>query len=372
MQSRLILLEGLPGTGKSTNSHFLRMQLERNGHAAQWLHECARPQPTQFFDDACFTHAEYWAFLRAHPGAREILNHLARFFRRTVEIDLLEAEWNYAAALGEEAMEALRAYHAWQAPPEKAGDYILDKYEAFAAMAARDPDCVYILDSSIFQFNIFGYLLEAKPYAEVEQEVRRLMAPLRSLNPTLFYLYRENVEETIDFLVKRRGIGALEFIRERDKDCPYYQGRPEGVEASRDFMRDYAGWAGRLFQDMDCAKLAVDLSGEDWTRAEDEMLAFLGIQRREAPDFRPRPGVYRSEALELTMEIEGNILRDPVGVSRRLTARSANEYYVEGLPTVLRFAGPDQIAVLAGQIAEKWTTLGAVYRRIGTGKHNSK
>ncbi len=47
--NRLILLEGLPGTGKTTNSYRLFEQLVRNGRDVRWLHEVSQPHPVLFF-----------------------------------------------------------------------------------------------------------------------------------------------------------------------------------------------------------------------------------------------------------------------------------------------------------------------------------
>ena len=57
--NRVILLEGLPGTGKTTNSYRLFEQLVRNGREVRWLHEVSQPHPTLFFSEACFTKKEY-------------------------------------------------------------------------------------------------------------------------------------------------------------------------------------------------------------------------------------------------------------------------------------------------------------------------
>jgi len=46
IDTKLILLEGLPGTGKSTNSSFLLAQLLRNGIEVKYIHEVAAPHPT--------------------------------------------------------------------------------------------------------------------------------------------------------------------------------------------------------------------------------------------------------------------------------------------------------------------------------------
>jgi thymidylate kinase len=43
IDSQLIMVEGLPSTGKTTNARFIHIQLERNNLKAEWIHEVAMP-----------------------------------------------------------------------------------------------------------------------------------------------------------------------------------------------------------------------------------------------------------------------------------------------------------------------------------------
>ena len=56
IDSQLILLEGMPSTGKTTNARFIHIQLERNNINAKWIHEITNPHPLSFFDEAGLTH----------------------------------------------------------------------------------------------------------------------------------------------------------------------------------------------------------------------------------------------------------------------------------------------------------------------------
>lgn len=103
IDTQLIMLEGLPATGKSTNSDFLRMQLERNGKKAKWIHEVTRPHPTLDFSEACLSRSEYEDFLKAYPESEHILNSISVFRKNSVSIDLLEIEWNFADVIGDSA-----------------------------------------------------------------------------------------------------------------------------------------------------------------------------------------------------------------------------------------------------------------------------
>jgi len=43
--SKLIIVEGLTGSGKSIMAHFIARQLQYNGIAASWVHEGEEPHP---------------------------------------------------------------------------------------------------------------------------------------------------------------------------------------------------------------------------------------------------------------------------------------------------------------------------------------
>jgi hypothetical protein len=68
LNTKLILVDGLPGSGKSTTAQWLELQLRRNGFAAHWIHEANVPHPLWFggIDGSRFTLPD---FERTTPGA---------------------------------------------------------------------------------------------------------------------------------------------------------------------------------------------------------------------------------------------------------------------------------------------------------------
>ena len=72
IDTKLIMLEGMPSTGKTTNARFIHIQLERNNINAKWIHEVAMPHPVLFFDEVGFTHDEYERFIKIYPKAADI------------------------------------------------------------------------------------------------------------------------------------------------------------------------------------------------------------------------------------------------------------------------------------------------------------
>ena len=364
IDTRLIMLEGLPGTGKTTNSAFLRIQLERGGYKVKWFHEVASPHPTSFFIEAVFTYEEYDAFLKKYPEAAHILNNIAVFRKNTVGIDLIEIEWNYLNSIGDSVFQALKRFDAWNFTLGKYKEIALEKWTYFVEKALNNKnskDEIYIIDSSIFQFQIFAFLFVNAPYEDLEKFVKMLIDIIRPLNPYLIYFYRENTEETIDYLENDRGTGFFEWAWERDKLQPYYRDKPKGTEGFKQFLRDYADFANKLFDIINLKKLSVEITDGDWKRYEKEMLSFLGIEYISSPNILPKNGVYRNDKLNLEIIIDGLTMKDPFGNVRKLIPKSDAEFYIDCLPMILRFE-EEQITVKGVQIPDRWTKTGTAYK----------
>lgn len=155
----------------------------------------------------------------------------------------------------------------------------------------------------------------------------------------------------------------MENIRERDKSEPYYQDKLAGVEGFKQFLRDYADYAKSLFNSVDCKKVSYEISTADWKRYESEMISFLRLVEIPNPDFCPPNGVYVNEALGFEIVVDGLSIKDPTGYVRKLVPKSNNEYYVECLPTILRFDESMNIIISGIQICERWTTEGIIYKK---------
>ncbi len=360
--NKLIMLEGLPGTGKTMNSYRLFEQLVRNGRDVRWLHEVSQPHPTLFFSEACLTKEEYRHFVEKYPEVAEMLSSIAEIRATTVGIDYLSAARRLPGQEQFAWYQELLQYDVMNFPLERYEPIAYEKWEAFVKAALQD-DTINILDSSIFQYQIFTYLLSGAEYPRMAGFVHGIMNMLRPLRPALIYLYRENTEDAIDFIEKQRGIKNLESTWERDKERPYYRSRQQDVTAFFDFLKDYADCASRLYDESECDKLRIEISAQDWDLYESEMLQFLGITHQNAPFFQAREGTYVNTALGAALTIRDGILTDPEGTRRRLSPKTQTEFFIEGLPEILCFSGDDTVKLCGQQIIPQWSEAGTVYTK---------
>lgn len=363
MRNRLVLLEGLPGTGKSTNSFKLYEQLVRNGKKVHWIHEVSQPHPVLFFTESCMTKEEYRDFKKKYPEVAELLDELAEVRKTTVGIDQENVSRRREDAPKAGWYQDLLRYDAFPASLDRYELQALEKWEAFAMNAVRDEDTIFILDSSLFQYQIFTYLLKAEAYERLEAFVRKIEECIKQLNPLLIYLYRENTEDSIEYLKTQRGEQDLVSMWERDKGEPYYQSKQKDASAFCDFLKDYAAFAEGLFETLKFDKRKIEISENNWRSYEDEMLGLLGIDRVEIPAYKAIEGTYVNPEHGFSFTIRDNVMKDPEGVQRHLSPRSQDEFFVEGIPTILQFFGERSIRLWGQQIIPQWTETGTIYTR---------
>lgn len=362
IDNRIILLEGLPGTGKTTNSYKLYEQLVRNGHPVRWLHEVSQPHPTLFFLEACLTKDEYRVFTEKYPEVADMLSSIAEIRATTVGIDYLTAARKLPGQEQNAWYQELLQHDVMEFPLDRYEKVAYEKWEAFVKTAFQD-DTIYILDSSIFQYQIFTYLLNGEKYTRLAGFVNSIMDMLRPLCPALIYLYRENTKDSIDFIEKQRGINDLESTWKRDKDRPYYRNKQQDVTAFFDFLRDYADFASRLYDGSECEKLKIEITAQNWSLYEMQMLQFLGIAHQDAPSCQAKNGKYVNAALGASFSIKDGILTDPEGACRRLSSKTPTEFFIEGLPEMLCFSEDDTVKLCGQQIIPQWSETGTVYTR---------
>lgn len=362
-ETKLMMMEGLPSTGKSTNSSIIFSKLEQNGYIVKWIHEIARPHPTLFFYEACLEQYEFEKVIRTYPHTVPILNKIKRNLDHFICIDLLEIEWNHLELFREDALNALKKYDAWNFSLKRFMKVALEKWKHFATTQLQKTNEVIILDSSIFQFQIYTFLLENAPFDMLSDFIQSLYKIIKPLEPTMVYLYRDNFENTIEYLIKDRGIDWLNGIWERDKHLPYYQGKPLGVEGYKLFLRDYENSARRLFNQSPFNKLSLEITGGKWDEYVDQLLSFLNISFSQTPKVSlPYQKFFNSE-LNKVIEIYDDIFITPNGEQKRLSRKNNNEFYLNNIPVIIRLE-EDQVVFTGEQLCERWTSTGTIFQRV--------
>ena len=314
--SKLILVEGLTGSGKSTMAHFIARQLQYNGISASWVHEGADPHP--FLIDLDTNIEDYLA------GTRE-------------------------------------------------------KWAAYFNQVRSAPD-VKVLEACFFNNLLETVLAHKVGSQKILQFADELLVCIKPLNPTLIYLVQDDVDKALERNFKRRGDGFRNYVIEYATSTPLaVDSGWAGFAGMLLFWQAFVSLTDELFTRFPGRKLMIDNTAGDWEDYYRKVSNFLSIllipdQKIIETEVQSLIGVYKSKqsGQEFIVWFDSGKLTINVHSNERtkLVRRSEFTFEAEGWPfeisfecddlsgkVVLRIAGGDvDYLPLVGTVADKITS----------------
>ena len=323
--TKLLLVEGLPGAGKSTLAHALLRQLGMHGIAARWWYEEVVGHPVYCFRDL--------------PELRRVVADLEAGEHERVIVAAL-ARWRYFAAT------------------VAAGDEVV----------IVDGALLGYLTWSLFPFDVSEAVILAY--------VAEVVDILRIAEPTVIYLRHDDMAVSWQRLCERRGESWSRGAIERATHSPYgVRHGLAGFDGLVAYWTAYRAIADKASARLPFPKLVLGANFGAWSGTIFQAMGFWGLAMLAEPRASPIElawyvGTYGHNELDSNGQAEV-VLRDGwlylAGVPQfwpqnRLLYLAMGEYAVESFPFVARFedggmmlTGPP---LLSGQPGGRWVRQG--------------
>ncbi|MCA8090863.1 hypothetical protein LGM65_08135 [Burkholderia anthina] len=223
-EHRLVIVEGIMGSGKSTTMRFIAKHLQEAGKPALPVHERTDPHPVRATDEL-----EHW-------------------------------------------------FEPWKdATPEELADRALARWTAFVEYTVSKGE-IPVLDGQLFHGDLTHLLLMEADIALIADYIWKLAALIAPLNPFVLYLWQEDVEAAVRKVCVDRGGEWTDYQVDWKLAAPYCRQRGfVGLDGLIALYRDYRSLTDSLFQELPLAKLAIENSGRDWPVYEKRILHELGL-----------------------------------------------------------------------------------------------
>lgn len=285
--SKLIIVEGLTGSGKSMMAHFLARQLNHNGIAASWVHEGEVPHPFLIDMDA------------------------------GIEAYMAETYTNWVA---------------------------------FVQQMETSAD-VCIIEASFFNNLLETLMAHQVERETILHYADELTAVSQALKPTLVYLVQKNVAQAMERNFNRRGPGFREFVIQLAASKPLSQANGwEGLAGMLRYWQAFVSLTDELYLRFPGRKIKIDNSAGDWEAYNQRVLNHLAIPRIREQRVLPAEaqsliGTYRDprSGKEFAVRSEDGELSINLflEVWTRLVRRSRNGFEAEGWPFEICFEPDD-------------------------------
>jgi hypothetical protein len=224
---RLVIVEGIMGSGKSTTMRFIARRLEDAGRLALPLHERTAPHPVRATDEL-----EHW-------------------------------------------------FEPWRdATPQHLADCALTRWATFVE-ATQESSAIPVLDGQLFHGDLTHLLLMDADSSLIFDYVKALAAVIAPLDPFVVYLWQRDVEKAVRIVCSERGPEWIDYQVSWKLAGPYCVRRGyQGLEGLISLYRDYRRMTDDLFDQLPLAKLAIENSGRDWPAYESQILNALQLPGR--------------------------------------------------------------------------------------------
>ncbi len=293
IEAKLILIDGITGSGKSSTAQFLADQMQRNGIEVSWHHEDEKDHPIKFDEEL---------------EVFESQTQLERF------LDMMPRLWQDFA---QETMES---------------------------------ESVQILESSFFQDSVrllFQSNVDKQRIIDFVCAIEKVIAPL---DPVLIYFHQIEAEASIRRIWKRRGPQWKQWFIDLDMQTPYVKRSGLTGEAGViGLWADYQTLTNQLVERFPHKRLSIENTAGDWPECRRRILDFLALDFVDPSKVRGEEaweiycGHYREDDGEISCEIkhtEKGLVCDLIWPDIRVLpdhSKGKHCFYLESFPVYLEF-----------------------------------
>lgn len=280
MKKKLVLIEGIPGSGKSTFARFLSNQFERNGYSCELFLETTLDHP-----------------IIESSGSEGISSYLESFYDRWVKF--------------------------------------LDQLS--------DGEIV-ILESAFFQSPIVHLLHKEADRELIRSLIYRVSNRLSMEDCRMIYFYQDDPQVAIEKMIESRGGNDYLLRKHDEyKQEPYFLNRQEQGPASHiSFFLEYSVLANEIVKQVSIPSEIIENSAAEYDLYQKQMLEKFDIRYfpdpvLEASLLKKYVGLYHNKEMDLKISVE--LLDDHLWIfgNKRMKPKSINQFYLDDMSVLINF-----------------------------------
>lgn len=209
---KLILIEGIPGSGKTSTARFVCDWLAQQGQQPALFLEGDWDHPADYESVACLDESEYARLQRQFPAWVDFLSQHARQKNGEWFFSYRKIQRQDHAQVPEALFEALARFEIYDLPAEKHQRLMRQGWQNFAGRALTD-QFTYVFECCFLQNPITTLLARHNlPEKAVYQHISNLAEMVRPLQPKLVYLAQANPRATLEKVHAERPPEWAEYV----------------------------------------------------------------------------------------------------------------------------------------------------------------
>ncbi|MDQ4480809.1 MULTISPECIES: hypothetical protein [Bacillus cereus group] len=204
MNTKLIIVEGLPGFGKSTTAQLINDILSQNKIEVELFLEGNLNHPADYDGVSCFNKFEFDRLLSNSGDFKEVL--LKRVLKKGSNylLPYRKIKNEFGDQFSDELFNNISRNDIYELSFDKNVELIAGKWQNFAEIALED-DKVYIFECCFIQNPLtIGMIKYGEQKEKIINYVMKVAKIIENLNPMLFYVEQDDLEFSFRKALKER------------------------------------------------------------------------------------------------------------------------------------------------------------------------
>lgn len=204
MNTKLIIVEGLPGFGKSTTAKLINEILSQNKIEVELFLEGNLNHPADYDGVSCFNKFEFDRLLSNSGGFKEVLLKKVLKKGSNYLLPYRKIKNEFGDQFSDELFNIILKNDIYELPFDKNVELIADKWNDFAEIALED-NKVYIFECCFIQNPLtIGMIKYGEQKEKMINYVMKVAKIIENLNPMLLYVEQDNLEFSFRKALKER------------------------------------------------------------------------------------------------------------------------------------------------------------------------
>lgn len=204
MRNKLIIVEGLPGSGKSTTAKTLYNILREKGINTKLYAEGDYNHPADFDGFAYFTKKEFVNLIEKYSDYKKLLDKLKKEFYHGYLIHYRKAIEEDNVYIPSDLLNDIKEKDIYNLPLELHEKLILKRWTNFVS-SSKDKDEITIFECCFIQNPVTVTMVRDNAKKDVTLNfVKKLEKIITPLKPILIYVSQEDIEDALSRVIEER------------------------------------------------------------------------------------------------------------------------------------------------------------------------
>ena len=277
MKSKLILLEGIPGSGKSTAAVNLQGFLESRNIPVHFWREGDFDHPADFEGIACLTEAGYQDLLLHHSELGDLFQENTSVRGDDYLLKYRKTQHLHPQAMPQTLVDELSHLDVYDGlPMEEYCRLALDRWQDFCE-SAKDSEEIALLECCFLQNPLTVMLARHDADPQIAcQQIEKITEIICELNHLVIYIQPQNVTDALQHVRAERPKEWADFVTWYLTEQEY--GKSHHLSGFEDVIQFYEMrqiLEVDILSKLPIQQLMIEHSGNEWEQYNEEIKDFI-------------------------------------------------------------------------------------------------